>query len=226
MSGEAGNLRALENSTGPGDDASDGVIELIGAYQERMQEHFKKARDEATASYDSAVFMLISVVIAAIMIGVTAAIWLSLSISRGLGKAVDLANAVAIGDLDQKIAVNTNDEVKDLVDAMTRMTENLNATLESTRRLTQELASPNGTVLRTVDSVGHDLQGAAASVQTAAGNFSQETLPQLNGLARDARQTARSFERAAGQFNDSPTSVLFGAPAPTPGPGEPGFSTP
>lgn len=112
------------------------------------------------------------------------------------------------------------------VNRLPRVAENLNATLESTRRLTQELASPNGTVLRTVDSVGRDLQGAAASVQTAAGSFSDETLPQLNGLARDARQTARSFERAAGQFNDSPTSVLFGAPAPAAGPGEPGFSAP
>ncbi|MFS8972929.1 MlaD family protein [Cupriavidus necator] len=107
-----------------------------------------------------------------------------------------------------------------------RVAENLNATLESTRRLTQELANPNGTVMRTVDSVGRDLQGASASVQSAAGTFSQETLPQLNGLARDARQTARTFERAAGQFNESPTSVLFGAPTPTPGPGEPGFSAP
>lgn len=107
-----------------------------------------------------------------------------------------------------------------------KVTENLNATLESTRRLTQELANPNGTVMRTVDSVGRDLQGASASVQSAAGTFSQETLPQLNGLARDARQTARTFERAAGQFNESPTSVLFGAPTPTPGPGEPGFSAP
>jgi len=107
-----------------------------------------------------------------------------------------------------------------------RVTENLNATLESTRRMTQELANPNGTVMRTVDNVGHNLQGAAASVQSAAGNFSEETLPQLNGLARDARQTARTFERAAGQFNDSPSSVLFGPPPPTPGPGEPGFSAP
>ncbi len=107
-----------------------------------------------------------------------------------------------------------------------KVTENLNATLESTRRLTQELANPNGTVMRTVDSVGRDLQGASASVQSAAGTFSQETLPQLNGLARDARQTARTFERAAGQFNESPSSVLFGAPTPTPGPGEPGFSAP
>lgn len=103
---------------------------------------------------------------------------------------------------------------------------NLNATLASTRRLTQELSSPDGTVLRTVDRVGRDLQGAADSIQSAAGGVSQDTLPQINGLARDARQTMRSIDRAASQFNDSPRSVLFGGPAALPGPGEPGFKAP
>ncbi|WP_404992305.1 MlaD family protein [Cupriavidus pauculus] len=104
--------------------------------------------------------------------------------------------------------------------------ENLNATLQSTRRLADDLASPNGTVMHTVNRVGENMQGAADSVQQAAGIFTQETLPQLNGLARDARQTARSIDRAAGQFNDKPSSVLFGGPSPTPGPGEPGFQSP
>ncbi|WP_043342827.1 MlaD family protein [Cupriavidus basilensis] len=107
-----------------------------------------------------------------------------------------------------------------------QVTENLNATLASTRHLTQELASPNGPVMRTVDRVGRDLQGAADSVQSAAGGVSQDTLPQINGLARDARQTMRSIDRAASQFNDSPRSVLFGGPAAVPGPGEPGFQAP
>ncbi|AQV92387.1 ABC transporter permease [Cupriavidus necator] len=119
-----------------------------------------------------------------------------------------------------------SDSLAPAANRLPKVAENLNATLESTRRLTQELANPNGTVMRTVDSVGRDMQGAAASVQTAAGNFNQETLPQLNGLARDARQTARSFERAAGRFDESPSSVLFGAPAPAPGPGESGFNAP
>lgn len=107
-----------------------------------------------------------------------------------------------------------------------QVADNLNATLASTRRLTQELASPSGTVMRTVDRVGRDLQGAADSVQSAAGGVTQDTLPQVNGLARDARQTMRSIDRAASQFNDSPRSVLFGGPAATPGPGEPGFQAP
>ncbi|GJG96120.1 MlaD family protein [Cupriavidus pauculus] len=104
--------------------------------------------------------------------------------------------------------------------------DNLNATLVSTRRLADDLASPNGTVMSTVNRVGENMQGAADSLQRAAGIFTQETLPQINGLARDARQTARSIDRAAGQFNDQPSSVLFGGSPQTPGPGEPGFNSP
>lgn len=104
--------------------------------------------------------------------------------------------------------------------------DNLNATLVSTRRLADDLANPRGTVMSTVNRVGENMQGAADSVERAAGIFTQETLPQINGLARDARQTARSIDRAAGQFNDQPASVLFGGPSPTPGPGEPGFHAP
>ncbi|WP_171020316.1 MULTISPECIES: MlaD family protein [unclassified Cupriavidus] len=112
------------------------------------------------------------------------------------------------------------------VNQLPKAVENLNATLASTRRLADDLANPNGTVMSTVNRVGENMQGAADSVQKAAGIFTQETLPQLNGLARDARQTARSIDRAAGQFNDQPSSVLFGGPSPTAGPGEPGFQAP
>ncbi|WP_163452052.1 HAMP domain-containing protein, partial [Escherichia coli] len=54
--------------------------------------------------------------------------WILFNISRGLGRAGALADAVAIGDLDQKIEVKSNDEIKDLVDALTRMTDNLRTT--------------------------------------------------------------------------------------------------
>jgi len=107
-----------------------------------------------------------------------------------------------------------------------QIAENLNATLVASRRLAEQLASPNGQLLRTVDKVGHDVQAVSESLQGAAGDVSQNTLPQIGGLTRDARQAVRSIDRAATQFNDSPRSVLFGAPPPAPGPGEPGFQAP
>ncbi|ABF06956.1 phospholipid/cholesterol/gamma-HCH transport system substrate-binding protein [Cupriavidus metallidurans] len=104
--------------------------------------------------------------------------------------------------------------------------DNLNAALVSTKRLTDEIGNPDGTVMRTVNRVGNDLQVAADSVQSTTTIVNQETLPQINGLARESRQAVRSIDRAASQFNDKPSSVLFGGPSPTPGPGEPGFQAP
>jgi phospholipid/cholesterol/gamma-HCH transport system substrate-binding protein len=53
-----------------------------------------------------------------------------------------------------------------------------------------------------------------------------ETLPQLNGFARDARQAVRSFDHAVTTFNTRPQSVLFGPAPGAPGPGESGFAAP
>ncbi len=111
-------------------------------------------------------------------------------------------------------------------DRLPKLSQDADATLVSARRMTDSLGNPNGTVQRTIQRVGADLQSTADSVQTVATTVNEDTLPQITGLARDARQTARSVDRAAGQFNDRPSSVLFGGPAPTPGPGEPGFSAP
>jgi hypothetical protein len=81
--------------------------------------------------------------------------------------------------------------------------DNLNAALVSTKRLTDEIGNPDGTVMRTVNRVGNDLQVAADSVQSTTTIVNQETLPQINGLARESRQAVRSIDRAASQFNDS-----------------------
>ncbi|MFZ6687863.1 MlaD family protein [Undibacterium sp. SXout11W] len=53
-----------------------------------------------------------------------------------------------------------------------------------------------------------------------------ETLPRIQTLTNDARSSLRSLNRTTENLNDRPQSILFGNPAPAPGPGEPGFVTP
>ena len=60
--------------------------------------------------------MLLAVT-ASLLIAVAIGTWISLNIGRGLAQA-GLANAVAVGDLGQTSGTS-NDEIKDLVDAMT-----------------------------------------------------------------------------------------------------------
>src|SRR5260221_10612799 len=87
-----------------------------------------QAKSNAEDDYAQQRVLLVTAVVLSLLVALVAGIWISLLISRGLGKAIALANAVAIGDLDQSIDVRSNDEIKDLVDALNGMTANLRAT--------------------------------------------------------------------------------------------------
>ena len=72
--------------------------------------------------------------------------------------------------------------------------------------------------------------GTVAKLNLAADHISegvtQETLPAINSLSREARSSMRSLTRAVENLNDRPQSILFGNSAAQPGPGEAGFVAP
>jgi phospholipid/cholesterol/gamma-HCH transport system substrate-binding protein len=107
-----------------------------------------------------------------------------------------------------------------------QIADNLDATLASTRKLSQSLADPKGALMTTLSGAGADLTAATQSMQSAANVLTYETLPQLNGFAREARQAVRGFDHAVTDFNARPQSVLFGPAPGMPGPGESGFAAP
>lgn len=61
--------------------------------------------------------------------------------------------------------------------------------------------------------------------EPAAGGASA-LMPRLNELASDVSATSRQLNRVLKLIEESPQSLVFGAPAPPPGPGEPGFAPP
>ncbi|MFP3890224.1 MlaD family protein [uncultured Ralstonia sp.] len=107
-----------------------------------------------------------------------------------------------------------------------QIADNLDATLSSTRKLSQTLSDAKGPLMTTLSGAGSDLASATQSLQSATNVLTYETLPQLNGFARDARQAVRSFDHAVTTFNTRPQSVLFGPAPGAPGPGESGFAAP
>lgn len=82
--------------------------------------------NRATANYNTNRSVLLTVAAIALIIGVGAATWISMSVSRGLNRAVDVARQVAIGDLSVDASSNARDEIGDLLNAMNEMTSNLN----------------------------------------------------------------------------------------------------
>jgi phospholipid/cholesterol/gamma-HCH transport system substrate-binding protein len=60
----------------------------------------------------------------------------------------------------------------------------------------------------------------------AADSFNSATLPRINRVTEETSRAVRQLARTANTVNDNPQSLIFGAGALDPGPGEPGFSAP
>ncbi|MBY0572654.1 MAG: MlaD family protein [Undibacterium sp.] len=97
--------------------------------------------------------------------------------------------------------------------AFTQFSDNAKTTSNNLNRLITDLQADGGAMnklVQSVEQVGNTLQ--------------YETLPQLNGIAAEAKTTLRNINRTADNFNERPQSLLFGTKPIAPGPGEAGFN--
>ncbi|HVI88277.1 MAG TPA: methyl-accepting chemotaxis protein [Dongiaceae bacterium] len=176
-----------------------------------------QAKSDAEDEYAQQRVLLISAVVLSLLVALGAGVWISLLISRGLAKAIALANAVSIGDLEQNIVVNSNDEIKDLVTALNSMTANLRATAE----VADSIASGDLTVdihrLSDKDTLGialermlEKLRGVVSEALSASDNVSagsQELSSSAEELSQGATEQASSAEEASSSMEEMASNI-------------------
>jgi len=118
-----------------GHEAAERMDTLSEEMAELTEAAIKASDATADADYEATFAALSALAVGSLVIAVAAALWIALGINRGLSKIATAAHAVSIGDLDQKIDVRTNDEIKDLVDRINAMTANLRETAEMADRI-------------------------------------------------------------------------------------------
>jgi methyl-accepting chemotaxis protein len=147
---------------------SDNIDRVIAFNKQAMD----KARDDTSANYTNARNVLLGVAAMAVLIAVAGALWISMIVSGGLKRIGVALDAVAIGDLDQEVKVNTNDEIKDLVNTVNGMT----ASLRKSADLATEIAGGNLTVehepLSDKDTLGHALKSMIERLRNVVGDAS------------------------------------------------------
>jgi methyl-accepting chemotaxis protein len=146
------------------DRADAALVEIIEMNRATMTQ----TEADAVSQYDGARLMLIGAVVASLLIAAVAATWISLSVSRGLQGAIRLADAVGLGDLDQSFAVKTNDEIKDMVEALSKMTANLRATAKIADTVAEGDLAVEAKPLSDKDVLGLALQRMIANLQATA----------------------------------------------------------
>ena len=192
-------------------------LEEIGRIENQAM---KQAREQAASQYDHAWQLLIGAAAAALLISVVSGVLLSLSINRGLRRAVTLADAVAIGDLNQNVKATSNDEIKDLIDSLNRMTANLRVTATMADAIARGDLSVEPKPLSDRDTLGIALQEMTAKLRTvvsdalsAAGNVSsgseqlsaasQELSAGANEQAASAEEVSSSMEQMAANIKQN-----------------------
>jgi methyl-accepting chemotaxis protein len=214
---EGGHIKAATLSWTEGRAAIAETTEAIGEYVDAVKKVMADSAAQAAQDANLAELILTATVLASLLIAVGAALWISLSISRGLSRAVGLADAVAIGDLSHKIEISSNDEVGDLVKSLNAMTANLNATATVADAiaggdLTVEAnrASDKDRLGIALEQMLDKLRRVVSEALAAAQNVSsgsQELAASADQLSQGATEQASSTEEASSSMEQMAANV-------------------
>ncbi|MDR3467187.1 MAG: methyl-accepting chemotaxis protein [Xanthobacteraceae bacterium] len=209
--------KAAEHSMTDGRKAAGEAMEVANDYVDFVKKAMADRAEQAKADGSHAQLLLLTLVIASLVIAAAAAIWIAMNISRGLGHAVQLADAVAIGDLSRKIEASSNDEVGDLIKSLNAMTVNLNASA----KVADEIAGGNLLIeakrLSDKDTLGIALERMVEKLRVivsealiAAQNVSagsQELSASAEQLSQGATEQASSAEEASSSMEEMASNV-------------------
>ncbi|MBN2972182.1 MCP four helix bundle domain-containing protein [Roseomonas aeriglobus] len=189
----------------------------ISKLGESQRAAMKQADSDTNALYAESRNILLTCGVIALIVAIGGAIWISFIVSRGLKTAGVAIAAVAIGDLDQDVKVTTNDEIKDLVDTVNRMTANL----RQTAQLADTIASGDLTVdhqpLSDKDTLGlalvamvERLRGVVGDTTIAAQNVaagSQQLSSSSEQVSQGATEQAAAAEEASASMEQMAANI-------------------
>ncbi|MFZ5707781.1 MAG: methyl-accepting chemotaxis protein [Pseudomonadota bacterium] len=209
---EAGLVTMVE-SRKAANDMEDTINSIIDLQTEQM----RKADEDTNALYANARATLLGTALVGFLIALGSGIWISLTVSRGLGRVSEVIGAVAVGDLNNSVTITSNDEIRDLVDVVEGMTANLRKTADIADKIAAGDLTVEHKALSEQDRLGHALiemidrlrsvvsDATAASENVSAG--SQELAASSEQVSQGATEQAASAEEASAAMEEMAANI-------------------
>jgi methyl-accepting chemotaxis protein len=143
---------------------------------------------------------------AALLLAMGISFWLVRSITGPLGKAVDVADKLAQGDLTARIEVTSKDETGQLLAAMQNMVEKLSQIIGEVRGAASNLSSASEEVSATAQSISQATSEQAASVEETSASIEQMTAS-INQNTENAKVTDGMASKAAKEATEGGEAV-------------------
>ncbi len=162
----------------------------------------KDASDETARLYESSRVLMIGIIAVGVLIGIALGFFISRSVTKPLGKAVDAANRLAEGDLTVSIDVTGKDETAQLLQAMQNMVQKLSQVVAEVNSGAEALAGASEEVSATAQSLSQASSEQAAGVEETSASIEQMTASisqnTENAKVTDGMATKAASEAAEG----------------------------
>ncbi|WP_323571794.1 methyl-accepting chemotaxis protein [Rhizobium sp. 28DA2] len=208
---------AASYSSGKGRDAANALTGKLGEGVKMNRDRLEESKQLAADDYEQTRTLLVGASVVAVLIAIATAFWIALGISSGLRKIMTVAEAVAIGDLDQNVEIKTNDEIKDLVERINTMTGNLRNTAGIADRIADgdltvmpKPLSDRDTLDLALERMVERLRGIVADALSASDNVSsgsQELSASSEQLSQGATEQASSAEEASASMEEMAANI-------------------
>ena len=173
--------------------------DLVGELVDLSKTQLQDATEHGTAVYNQVRALMIGLTVASLLLGAGAAIWISLTVSRGLSRAGEAVRMVAEGDLTKTVEITSRDEIADLLVNVNLMIERLRGVVsdaisasENVSSGSQELSSASEQVSQGATEQASAAEEASASMEQMASNIKQnaDNAAQTEKIARQSAKDA------------------------------------
>ena len=195
--------RILDQVFVPGANAYQDTMRQLVEVQRRTIDETAKKIDASAAQSRTLLMVLEGLVLA---LGVVFAYFLTVSITRPLHAAVDIASRVAAGDLSPVVAAKSTDETGKLLQALAEMTEQLVATVGSIRVASESVAGAAGQIAAGNMDLSTRTEEQAASIEETAASTTELT-EAVKRNADNARQATSLAASARGMTESGRAEV-------------------
>ena len=178
------------------------IGELI-QFQTKLMEKAGKDADELSGSTQR---MVLIMAITAILIAFGFGYWITRSITKPLGMAVDTATRLAEGDLTMQLEADSKDETGQLLTAMQTMVGKLSQIIAEVRGSADNLTSASGQISSTSQSLSQASSEQAASVEETSASIEQMSAS-VNQNAENAKLTDNMATKSSKEATEGGTAV-------------------
>ena len=175
-----------------------------------LGQQFKQAGEQGNRAYSMGQTVMLMLGGAAIGLATLMAWIVTRSITRPIGRAVQIAQTVAAGDLSSEIHVDTTDETGQLLQALRDMNASLLRIVAEVRQSSDGIATGSGQIATGNQDLSQRTEEQASNLQQTAASMEQLTGTVRNNAdtARNASEVADSARRVATQGGEMVERVV------------------